>query len=243
MRFLFDYEETIFSLVEEADFYRMKVEKTEIEQEHVEEFMDKTVEWLSSNPDKGILIDFDGVRSVCPDFTVILNKYYQDIKARGLHVRFVNVDPLIEPYIDVSNITVVMSIPEKPVLSAKALLLDLSEGLTDRDLMRKYGLSRKGMASMYKKMLAKGLVSRRMLAKRWGIAPREITIALEQRSHKASVEAVAVLKDLAAGVSDAALMEKYKLTQKGLQSLMRKLYKKGLVSKETLLKRRHSLAE
>lgn len=238
MRFLFDNEEIIFTLSEEADFFRMKVEKPEIEQEHVEEFMDKTVEWLSSNPEKGILIDFEGVNSICSDFTVLLNKYYQDIKARGLHVRFVNVDPLIEPYVDVSNITVVMSIPDKPVLSAKALLQDISENLTDRDLMRKYGLSRKGLASMFRKMLSKKLLSRKILAKRWGIQAGEITMALDGLAIKTTVDAKNVLHDLSNELSDAELMAKYKLSQKGLQSMMRKLYKAGLISQEIVARRK-----
>ncbi|MGO9568932.1 MAG: hypothetical protein ACLP5H_15460, partial [Desulfomonilaceae bacterium] len=57
----------VFSLLEERDFFRMKVRKSEVNEDHVEEFMDKTVEWLSTNPQKGILIDFEGVKSVCSD--------------------------------------------------------------------------------------------------------------------------------------------------------------------------------
>ncbi len=241
MRFLFDDEEMIFSLTEESEFYRMKADKSEIEQDHVEEFMDKTVEWLSVNPDKGILIDFEGVRSVCPDFTVVLNKYYEDIKARGLHVRFVNVDPVIKPYIDVSNITVVINLPEKPIVSAKALLRDLSDNLTDSDLMKKYELSRKGLASMFRKILRRGLISRRTLAGRWGIAADDVALALESLSNKTTIEAKDVLEDLVADMSDADLMDKYKLSKRGLKSLLRKLYKTELISKELFNRRKKLL--
>ena len=52
MKFLFESEEQIFSLTEESDFFRMKVGKSEVKEDHVEEFMDKTVEWLSHEPGK-----------------------------------------------------------------------------------------------------------------------------------------------------------------------------------------------
>jgi anti-anti-sigma regulatory factor/DNA-binding HxlR family transcriptional regulator len=239
MRFLFEDEEQIFSLVEEPEFFRMRVKRPGIDENHVEEFMDKTVEWLSTSPEKGILIDFEGVKSVCANFAVALSRHYEDIKRRGLNVRFVNVDPLIEPYVDVSNITVVMTIPEKPVLSARELLEDLANNLSDKELMRKHGLSSRGLASMFRKLLRKGLISRRSLARRMGVETGDVTVALEGiGSRKVTVDAVDVMRDLAAGVSDAELKEKYRLSQRGLQSLLRKLYRKGLISRGTLLKRK-----
>jgi DNA-binding HxlR family transcriptional regulator len=231
-------EELIFSLSEEPDFFRMKIERPNIEEDHVEEFMDKTVEWLSTNPEKGILIDFEGVRSVCSEFTVYLSRYYQDIKARGLNVRFVNVPPGIEPFIDVSNITIVMSLPAKPVVSARQLLLDLRNNLTDRQLMRKHGLSKKGLASLFRKLVQKKLITRKELAKRMGIETCEITTALDGLGkNKLTIEASEVLKDLSEEITDEELMRKYKLSHKGLQSLMRKLYQKGLVTKQDILTR------
>jgi anti-anti-sigma regulatory factor/DNA-binding HxlR family transcriptional regulator len=239
MKFLFEDEEVIFSLVEEPEHFRMKISRPEIDENHVEQFMDKTVEWLSTNPEKGILIDFAGVKSVCSEFAVALNRYYEDIKRRGLHVRFVNVDPLIEPYVDVTNITVVMTIPEKPVLSARELLEDLANDLSDKELMRKHGLSPKGLASMFRKLLRKGLISRRALARRMGVETREVTVALEGIGNKkVTVDAGDVLKDIAADLPDPELRRKYKLSPRGLQSLLRKLYRKGLITKEALLRRK-----
>lgn len=239
-RFYVYDEEIVFSLVEEPEFFRMKMERPNIEKEHVEEFMDKTVEWLSTNPEKGILIDFEGVRSVCSEFAVYVSRYYQDIKARGLNVRFVNVAPGIEPFIDVSNITIVMSIPDKPVVSARQMMLDLRNNLTDRQLMRKHGLSKKGLASLFRKLLQKKLITRKELAKRMGIETCEITVALEGLgTSKVVIEASEVLKDLSEDVPDEELMRKYKLSPKGLQSLMRKLYLKGLVTKEDLANRKN----
>ncbi len=239
-RFYVD-DEFAISLVEESKFFRLRIQTPEVEDYHVEEFMDTTVEWLSTNPKKGILIDFNGVKSVCGDFAVHLAKYYADIKRRGLNVRFVNVDPAIEPYIDVSNITVVLSDISltKPVVSARQILDDLADNLSDKQLMKKHGLSEKGLASMFRKLLRNGLISRGDLAERLGVETGEVTLGLEGLAlGKPVVKAADVLRDIAENKSDVEIMRKYKLSRKGLQSLLRKLYQRGLVSKVTLQRRK-----
>jgi anti-anti-sigma regulatory factor/DNA-binding HxlR family transcriptional regulator len=239
-RFYVD-DEFAISLVEESKFFRMRIQTPEVEEYHVEEFMDTTVEWLSTNPKKGILIDFNGVKSVCSDFAVHLARYYADIKKRGLNVRFVNVDPAIEPYIDVSNITVVLSDVSlhKPVVNAREILDDLAGNLSDRELMKKHGLSEKGLASMFRKLLHKGVISRSALAQRLGVETSEIAVGLEGlASGKPVISAADVLRDIAENMTDTEIMRKYKLSRKGLQSLLRKLYQRGLISKVTLLRRK-----
>ena len=241
MKFLFESEEQIFSLLEESDFFRMKVDKSEVKEDHVEEFMDKTVEWLSTNPKKGILIDLEGVKSVCSDFTVALTRYYENIKRRGLYVRFVNVDPKIQPYVDVSNITVVMAIPDKPVISARELLGDLTNNLSDKELMKKHNLSPRGLKRLYKKLLDKGQIFRRALARRMGLSTHEFTVRCEnKKAKKVTVAASDVMKNLANEMTDTELMRAYKLSPRGLQSLFRKLYNNGLISKATFLRRKGS---
>lgn len=230
-----DDEDTAFSFVEEPNFYRLRVERSAIEEKHVEEFLDRTVEWLSRNPDKGILIDFKGVRSVCNEFAFHLSTYYQHVRDKGLQVRFVNVDPDIEPYIRRANISVVLDVhPDRAVLSAKELLEDLSNNLSDEELMRKHGLSSQGLASMFKKMLGKGLVTRNRLATRMGIEACEITINLDGKVSKIRVNQTEVLKDLDDNSSDDEIMRKYKLSPRGLRSLLTKLHRKGLISQATL---------
>ncbi len=238
-RFYVD-EEFAISLVEESEFFRLRIQTPEVTEYHVEEFMDTTVEWLSTNPQKGILIDFNGVKSICGDFAVHLARYYADIKRRGLHVRFVNVDPAIEPYVDVSNITVVLSdvTLQKPVVNARQILDDLAN-LSDRQIMKKHGLSEKGLASMFRKLLRKGLISRSALAERLGVETGEISVSLEGLAlGKAVVNAADVLGDIADNMTDTEIMHKYRLSRKGLQSLMRKLYQRGLISKVTLQRRK-----
>jgi len=234
-------DQFVFTLVEEKDFFRMKVDTPVIEQEHVEEFLDTTVEWLSTNPKKGILIDFKGVQAVCGDFAVELARHYESIKAKGLNVRFVNVDPVIQPFIDVSNITVVLTdvFVDKPKVSAKLVLEDIANDLSDRELMQKHGLTKRGLASMYKKLLRTGLIGRKQLAQRMGVKTRDLTLILDGKlSGKAVVNAVDVLQDIADNLTDVEIMHKYRLSRKGLQSLMRKLYRRGLINRVTLQRRK-----
>lgn len=234
-KYYFDDDESAFSLVEEPRFYRLRVEQSAIEERHVEEFLDRTVEWLSRNPDKGILIDFKGVKSVCTEFTLHLGAYYKDVKDKGLEVRFVNVDPDIEPHVRRANISVVLDLnSSKPVVSAREVLEDLSNNLSDEELMKKHGLSPQGLAGLFRKMLRKGLVTRHSLAARMGVATCEITVNLNGKADKVRINATQVLKDLGDDSSNEELMQKYKLSPKGLRSLFTKLHRKGLISKAIL---------
>lgn len=242
-KYYVDGHENVFSVEEETDFFRLTMRRSEIRPQHVEDFLDTTVEWLSANPEKGILIDFKGVKSVSEGFAVQLLNYYEEIKARGLYVRFVNLDPALESYVDPTNITVVLSRdmlpPDKPVLSAREILKDLAAYASDTELMEKHGLSKKGLKSLFKSLLKRGLITKKALAERWDVDTALITISRDMPdSRKAKVAAKEVLDDVAVEMSDDALMEKYRLSRKGLQSMMRKLYKKGMISKETLARRK-----
>jgi anti-anti-sigma regulatory factor len=233
-KYYFDDDETAFSFVEETNFYRLSVQRSAIEEKHVEEFLDRTVEWLSRNPDKGILIDLKGVKSVCSEFAVHLSTYYQHVRDKGLQVRFVNVDPDIEPHISLGNISVVLDLhSDRAVLSAKELLEDLSNNLSDEELKRKHGLSSQGLASMFRKLLGKGLVTRSSLASRMGVETWEITVNLKGKVSKIRINTTEILKDIEDNSSDAEIMSKYKLSPRGLRSLLTKLYRKGLISQAT----------
>jgi anti-anti-sigma regulatory factor len=241
-KFVFGDDNPAFSLVEESGFFRLSMTESEIEAHHVEDFLDTTVEWLSTNPSKGILIDFSGVKSVCTDFVVHVHRYYEQIKERGLYVRFVNVDPTIKDYIDVSNITVVLSAPmlEKPSVSARQVLKDLAGNLSDDELMKRHGLSQKGLESMFRKLVKKGLINQEALDMRRDFRKTpQIQVPNEDDSGgpKPVVDASAIMRDIRNNVSDMDLMRKYRLTRKGLLSLLNKLVNAGLLSRKTLEER------
>ena len=56
-------------------------------------------------------------------------------------------------------------------------------------------------------------------------------------SEKPRIAAGGVLSDINAGMDESALMQKYRLSAKGLQSLFQKLVSKGLISTEELEQR------
>jgi len=242
-KYYYEDAKAVFSLLEESGFFRLRIEESEIEEHHVEEFMDKTVEWLSANSDKGILIDFDGVEWVCSDFTAHLARYYEDIKAKGLSVDLVNVAPALRPYVDVHSETVTESVSTgRPVLSisTKQVLEDLEDNLSNQELMNKHGLSLRGLASLFKKLSKKGLITREDLENRMAVEVPEIEIELDSVDlQKTKILAQDVLKDVADDMSDEMLMRKYKLSRKGLESMWTKLSLRGLISEEALLARKN----
>ncbi len=241
MKRLMNGEEQIFSLTEETDLFRLKIDTSEVKENHVEEFMDKTVEWLSTNPQKGILIDLEGVKSVCSDFTIALTRYYENVKRHGLYVRFVNTDPGIQPYVEVSNITIVMTRPKKLTISTRELMGDLKNNLSDNELMKKHNLSPRGLKKLYKKLLAKGLEFRGALERRIKGQRADLGLVLETQDAKTvTINASDVLKSLSNGMTDEQLMSQYKLSSRGLQSLYVKLTKLGLLSESTLKRRKAS---
>jgi anti-anti-sigma regulatory factor/uncharacterized protein (DUF433 family) len=245
VRFQVPDEQLAFSVVEESGFFRLVTNRKAVGPQQVEDFLDTTVEWLSSNPEKGILLDFKGVKSVSDDFVAHLLRYYEEIKARGLYVRIVNVDPAIEQYVETSNITVVISpdmLPaEKPVVSAREILKDLASDISDEELMEKHHLSEKGLRSMFRKMLGHGLISKRVLARRWGMQTDDVVLRLEGKEQKkVRVKGKEVLRDIAEGISDKQIKSKYKLSNRGLQSLLRKLRDKRMISAEDFVKWRRS---
>jgi hypothetical protein len=238
---LVDGAEHTFSLTEEADMFRLKIDASEVKEEHVEEFMDKTVEWLSTNPEKGILIDLEEVKSVCTDFSIALTRYYENVKRHGLYVRFVNVDPGVQPYVEVSNITVVMTRPNKLTISTRELIDDLENNLSDKELMEKHNLSPSGLKKLYRKLLRKGLEFRKALEQRIGTPRKNITVVLEtQGAKRVTLHASDVLKSISDGMTDEELMSQYKLTPRGLRSLYRKLNSLGLISESTVMRRKSS---
>jgi uncharacterized protein (DUF433 family) len=78
-------------------------------------------------------------------------------------------------------------------VDAKEVLNDIRSGMTDAALRQKYGLSTKGLTSMFDKLGALGLLHR--------------------------LDAREVLRDLKSGMTDADLMSKYQLSEKALGNL------------------------
>lgn len=103
-------------------------------------------------------------------------------------------------------------------IDAVQALRDIREGLNDIDLMKKYNLSLKGLYSLYSKLIAAGALSSS------DVGPH----------FKLELRAKDVVADIRAGMSQAELAKKYRLSPKGLASMFRKLVRSRAVSKSEI---------
>jgi uncharacterized protein (DUF433 family) len=116
--------------------------------------------------------------------------------------------------------------PTKPKIKARDAIKDIRLGMTDSQLMEKYGLSAKGLQSLILKLLEVK-----------AITPTEI----EQRSadyHDTTViqqlDATDIGTDVRSGMTDSELMKKYDLSPEGLQFVLQTLKDTEVVTVQEL---------
>jgi hypothetical protein len=107
---------------------------------------------------------------------------------------------------------------ENRKIEALQVLLDLRSGFTKSQLMEKYDLSRSELKSLLTQL--KGVLSEYSVTNR-----NRNALPLGKRE----INAKEVLGDIRAGFNDAAVMEKYKLSLAGLNSLKTKLTNANLL--------------
>ncbi|GEM_PF-1767978 len=117
----------------------------------------------------------------------------------------------------------------KPRISAKAVVGDLKRGLSDSDLMARYGVSERGLQSLFQKLLNAGLVDKPTLESR--NSPPGGT---PQPPSPRKISPKELSDDVKAGLADDQLMEEYGLTQQQLPRLFTKLIEKGFISQSDL---------
>ncbi len=104
--------------------------------------------------------------------------------------------------------------------------------------MEKHGLSKWGLSSLFKKLVAKGVITREELEARK--ANPSVRLVLEDEPSETKtlrISGADLLRDIAEGMPNEQLMSKYKLSRKTLQSVLHKLYGKGLISEGMFLGR------
>ncbi|MEW6347707.1 MAG: ankyrin repeat domain-containing protein [Thermodesulfobacteriota bacterium] len=106
----------------------------------------------------------------------------------------------------------------KPIIDVKDALHDIRMGMDDAELMQKYRLSAKGLQSLFTKLLGLGVISQYELGR--GPVPE--------------IKAKDAVRDIRSGMDDFALMDKYRLSAKGLQSLFDQLLAAGLLNQGDL---------
>ena len=145
-------------------------------------------------------------------------------------------------------------IVEKKKISAKKAVADIRSGMSDADLMSKYLLSNAGLQSLLDKLVTAGYIDLAEILERTPLFlgtvdisesfPQPAAIKAEdgRQSIKSKAEtrvnAQEATRDIRSGMDDSALMQKYRLTSKGLSSLFRKLMEVGLI-KQTDIDRRN----
>ncbi len=107
-------------------------------------------------------------------------------------------------------------------------------GLTDSSLMEKFGLNGPMLQNVYKQMQSLGILSSQELSNRISDhnsvvvdLDRERLPILEQK--KVVINAYEAVELIKSGLDDRELMDRYRLSARGLQSLITKLVKAGLI--------------
>jgi hypothetical protein len=157
----------------------------------------------------------------------------------------------------------------KRTIGAKQALDDIRSGMEDPELMEKYKLTARGLESLLSKLAQAGLIEEWELERRMPLAqgtaaldistgtptlrpfgPTPATkdedtagkeISAEKRPSTAKINVDEAVSMIRAGIGDSALMEKYRLSPRGLESLFRKLSQSGFITPEELDRRLEDL--
>ncbi|HMK33759.1 MAG TPA: zinc ribbon domain-containing protein [Desulfomonilaceae bacterium] len=133
----------------------------------------------------------------------------------------------------------------KPVIDALDALLSIRSGMSDTELMEKYNVSAKGLQSLLTKLVSAGVLEPSDLEERASHSRDSLSIFQETRSssgnHVVKTTAQLLAKqaahDIRSGMADAELMDKYRVSARGLQKLFRELRETGAVDRHDLERR------
>ncbi len=134
---------------------------------------------------------------------------------------------------------------EKPRIAVGEVLRDIRSGMDDAALMQKYHLSAKGLQSLFQKLLEKELITPTEIEQRTpGSEGASLAEPSKQPDKKgALINPAGAVRDVRSGMHDFDLMEKYRLSAKGLQSLFDHLVKAGLMEQAEFDRRMPSFDE
>jgi uncharacterized protein (DUF433 family) len=147
----------------------------------------------------------------------------------------------------------------KRQIRIREAIADVRSGMTDAELMDKYQLAAKGLQSLFAKLVAARLITIDELEQRMPGFMASATlsgdftrpgegedwkITWQKPGQKAGqlVNARDATADIRSGLTDGDLMEKYRLTSRGLQDLFEQLAAAKLITREELDQRMASMA-
>lgn len=146
----------------------------------------------------------------------------------------------------------------KRKISAKEAVAAIRLGMDDAALMKKYGLAAEGLQSLFDKLVSGGYIDLAEVRDRMpgflGTVQISETIMPEQKVEAVApvptktksgawINAQEAARDIRSGLDDSSLMQKYRLSYKGLKSLFDKLTKVGLITQTDLDRRNLGLQE
>ena len=103
----------------------------------------------------------------------------------------------------------------KPRIKARDAVRDIRSGMTDSELMEKYGLSAKGLQSVFLKLLEAKAITHAEMNQRRAIY-HDITVVQQ-------IDARDIVKDIRSGMTDSELLKKYDLSSEGLRFALQTL--------------------
>ncbi|MEW6111667.1 MAG: hypothetical protein AB1664_06025 [Thermodesulfobacteriota bacterium] len=132
----------------------------------------------------------------------------------------------------------------KVLISAAELVDRIRSGASDETLMGQYGISAQRLERLLQKLVRAGKIAQAELDARLLASQRSHIVELTPRAPSA-VPAVIdpddAVRSIRQGLTDSALMQKYNLSARGVDSLFRKLLDSGYISEVELDARKHSL--
>jgi uncharacterized protein YjbI with pentapeptide repeats len=128
----------------------------------------------------------------------------------------------------------------KPVIDAADALHSLRAGLDDAALMKKYDISARGLQSLFAKLVAAGAVTYEELEER--LAKSSSDVILDEGGPEAgpapegseSPDLTKVVDDVRSAVSHETMMERFNLSSKELNELLKRLVTQGMISQAEL---------
>jgi hypothetical protein len=134
----------------------------------------------------------------------------------------------------------------KPVINSWEATYLIRQGLSDPALMKRYSISAKGLESLFSKLVSAGDITLEELEKRSLRFLRtdavDVVSSRSPRSfEKIAVNAAEAVECIRSGMTDQAVMEKYNLSTRGLNSLFKKLVSAGEIDQDELDARKNVL--
>ncbi len=120
----------------------------------------------------------------------------------------------------------------------------IRSGMSDTELMEKFGLSSAPLHNLFEQLVKLGILKESELVARASLDPGSVIVDVSRLEvpapalqKKPVIDAADALRCLKAGMDDCALMKRYSVSARGLQSLFDKLVSRGVIGRASLDRR------